>query len=620
MDDRSLALVALYIGLNICTATEFSLSPSQPQCVFIAYSNVTCYWTPGQGSPSDTRFTLQVNITGCDDPVIHQSQLCQTITQTHCSVNVTYLSRCYCIRVLADSPHTTASSPSLCLNAIDAVKLPTPVLSNVSAVRGKPRCLKLQWTTNTSFPVTRKHISNGALLFQVQYSTEEQPEPKTVKVDLRPEREQGLFSASTCLFSASTLYTLMMRYRYNSTLSHWSDWSPTQQQCTEVAAPSTVPQLWRTVQPVGGADMRRVTLLWKSPPRSQVKCSVPWFNISCCTEGSQNALHTWVCNALSVSDTSCHLTLPPERCSCTLSMSNPAGISPPATITISSTTDTAPKALVDVSVTALDDSRLEVRWTALESPSLSSFLVEWWALSETASYTPYWQRLSHNASKIIITEGVWPKLCYKVTVRPEYDAETGEELSVEAYTRQEAPSAGPKPVVQELSSSAVVLQWEPVPLEQRHGFIRYYTLYIQSEEETPEVVVVPGDSLRYQLSGLSGLYRIHMVAHTDAGGSPPGPMLDVVVGGVVLVDTILWCSIPTVLTVLILLNCLQWRQRIKQNLWPTVPDPAHSSLSTWNTETKYTTVVFTGGNLRGENTISNKAPVSPLPQQGAETY
>ncbi|CAB1331447.1 unnamed protein product [Coregonus sp. 'balchen'] len=493
----------------------------------MAYANVTCYWTPGQGSPSDTRFTLQVNITGCDDPVIHQSQLCQTVTQTHCSVNVTYLSRCYCIRVLADSSHTTASSPSLCLNAIDAVKLPTPVLSNVSAVRGKPRCLKLQWTTNTSFPVTRKHISSGALVYQLQYSTEEQPEPKTVKVDLRPEREQGLFFASTCLFSASTLYTVMMRYRYNSTLSHWSDWSPTQQQCTEVAAPSTVPQLWRTVQPVGWANMRRVTLLWKSPPRSQVKCSVPWFNVSCCTEGSQNALHTWDCNALSVSDTSCHLTLPPERCSCTLSMSNPAGTSPPATITIPSTTDTAPKALVDVSVTALDDSRLEVRWTALESPSLSSFLVEWWALSERANYTPYWQRLSHNASKIII----------------------------------KAPSAGPKPVVQELSSSAVVLQWEPVPLEQRHGFIRYYTLYIQSEEETPEVVVVPGDRLRYQLSGLSGLYRIHMVAHTDAGGSPPGPMLDVAVGGIGLADTILWCSIPTVLTILILLNCLQWRQR-----------------------------------------------------------
>lgn len=98
------------------------------------------------------------------------------------------------------------------------------------------------------------------------------------------------------------------------------------------------------------------------------------------------------------------------------------------------------------------------------------------------------------------------------------------------YTDSSAPSAGPKPVVQELSSSAVVLQWDPVPLEQRHGFIRYYTLYIQTEEETPEVVVVPGDSLRYQLSGLSGLYRIYMVAHTDAGGGPPGPMLDVSIG------------------------------------------------------------------------------------------
>lgn len=50
----------------------------------------------------------------------------------------------------------------------------------------------------------------------------------------------------------------------------------------------------------------------QSPPKSQVKCSVLWFNMSCCTEGFQNALHTGDCNALSVSDTSCHLTLPPQ--------------------------------------------------------------------------------------------------------------------------------------------------------------------------------------------------------------------------------------------------------------------------------------------------------------------
>ncbi|KAK6314192.1 hypothetical protein J4Q44_G00156510 [Coregonus suidteri] len=263
MDDRSLALVALFVGLHICTTSEFSLRPSKPQCVFMAWANVTCYWTPGQGSPPDTRYTLQ---------------------------------------------------------------------------------------------------------------------------------------------------------------------------------------LWRTVQPVGGADMRRVTLLWKSPPRSQVKCSVLWFIMSCCTEGFQNSLHTGDCNALSVSDTSCHLTLPPERCSCTLSMSNTADISPPATINPStSTTDTA-----------------KVCVFKLRNGDVLKRLIITTAFLDMQQFA----FRGHDEMESSVNKGNYKELAA---------------LSPLLYPDLRAPSAGPKPVVQDLSRSDVVLQWEPVPLEQRHGCS--YSLYVQIEEE-----------------------------------------------------------------------------------------------------------------------------------------
>ncbi|KAG9350560.1 hypothetical protein JZ751_024449 [Albula glossodonta] len=492
-------LLALIFG--VCTCGESGLSPRGLECVFMEYANVTCQWEPGVDTPPDTQYILQ----------------------TQCSVPMDTLNDHYCIRVIAKRSHAEASSAPLCLDAIQAGKLYAPVFSRLSAIPGKPHCLEVQWSRPEIFPLSREH-----------------PQPQILDVDLR-QTEQ-------CFFCPFTLYNMSIRFRYHSALSHWSDWSSQLQARTEEAGkkkregetPSAAPQLWRLIEGAGVMNWRRVTLVWKSLPKSQANGRVLEYSVSCWQEGHQNPLDQGGCETLSQNERFCQLSLPPQRCFCSLSASNSVGTSPPAVITISSTLDRESRDPIAFNISALDEYSLEVSWGDPVGPS---------------------------------AKGVWPEVCYTVSVRVEYGMEAGPEQTLLAYSRQGAPSAGPRLHVTELGSSSMSLQWDPVPLEQRHGFIRNYTLFYENDHNTTWVVLA-GEVLQYQLNGLSGVYRIYMVANTDAGQGAAGPPVTVVVEGhrdPAL--TIIRCSFLPFFTLLILFYCLRWRQR--------VPDPAQSSLSFW---------------------------------------
>ncbi|KAG7488068.1 hypothetical protein MATL_G00030030 [Megalops atlanticus] len=570
----------LLLTVRICISAGLGLTPTGLVCVFMEYANVTCKWEPGDDTPPDTLYILQVNQTlGTNDTFYDQSQ-CQTMSETSCSVPMDSLHVHYCIRVTAQSRFGSAGSARLCLNGISAAKLYAPVFHRLSATRGKPRCLDVEWSEPEIFPLNRARIREGALDYQLEYSREDQPLPQVLGVDLR-QKEQ-------CLFDPFTLYTVRIRYRYHSTLSHWSDWSSELQARTEEAAPSAAPQLWRTIEPAGVTEWRHVTLFWKPLLKHQANGRVLGYNVSCWRKGSQTELERGGCEVLLPTDTSCQLPLPPQQCFCMLTVSNSAGSSPSAIILIPSTLDRELWSPVAFDVTPLDDYSLEVRWGARLGPSESSFVVEWCVASEAAPRGLHWRRVRPNCTGTVITEGVQPEVCYAVSVRAEYGAEAGPGYSVLVYTRQGAPSAGPRLQVTELGSSSVSLKWEPVPLEQRRGFVQNYTLYYERVDRniTVSKVTVSGELREYHLTDLSGVYKIYMVAHTDAGQGPAGEPVTVVVQGYGhSLMTILSCTILTSLTLLVVLSCLKWRQRIKQALWPMVPDPAQSSLSFWISNT-----------------------------------
>ncbi|XP_029905727.1 interleukin-6 receptor subunit beta-like [Myripristis murdjan] len=587
MDRRLLTQVTLCIAFCCALPTELLLSPSQPRCVITAYEKMTCHWTPQNNSPSDTVYTLEVNKTSpfMSTPFFS----CARISQTHCSSNITSPDRNFCVRVITHST-PEASSPTLCINGMDIVKLRRPVLSDLRSAKVKPRCLELLWHQPKGFAPSRNSICSDSVEYELQYNTDDQPESQTVQGNLGQqqdskqcketlEKNKVVRLGGLCSFSPFTQYHVRLRQRYASVLSDWSDWSDQVQSCTGMEAPATAPQLWRSIKPADTPHQRKVTLLWKSPPKSQTACASLWFNVSCQSGNSHNALQTESC--LSVTNTSCELILPVTRSSCSLTMSNSAGTSPAARVTLHAPTDTVLRAMKTISVEALSDSTLKVSWSAVNHSSPTGFLIEWESASETASHSLHWQRLSHETSSMVITD-LLPEVRYIVSVRPEFGNESGEEISNQTYTRQGVPSTGPRLHVQEQSSSAILLVWEPLPVKQQHGFITKYSLYCQREDNTTnEVYIVPGDKLHYRLSGLSGVYRIHMTAHTVAGEGRPRPPLWVTVVEDYSVRNILFCAVPPLFAVVLLLLIVSSRRRIRQSIWPQVPDPALSSLRAW---------------------------------------
>ncbi|KAG7456887.1 hypothetical protein MATL_G00240670 [Megalops atlanticus] len=584
----------LVLILGVCAAaaaTEPLLSPTLLRCVFMENANVTCYWEPAEDTDPGTLYTLQVNETkGLNGSVFSQEQ-CQT-EQNHCATPLLTVSAFYCVSVTAHSPRGNASSARHCLHGTHAVKLYPPVFSSLSGVQGRPRCLNLRWSQPPFFSLSSSEVSAGHLHFQLQYSTAQRPSPQIVDVDLR-DKETEL-----CLFSPFTVYNISIRYRYTHTHDYWSDWSSSLQARTEEAAPSAAPQLWRQVEPAAARGWRRVTLLWKPLPPSVANGKVLGYNMSCWVEDDLTEMDLGEYGVLRPSDTSCRLSVPPQRCSCNLSAFNSAGTSPPAAITIPSHEDTGNLNLltnshcpgtactvlpppVAVSVTPLDDHRLEVGWTAPSGQSASGFIVEWVAVSETGRHSPYWQRLNGTTVGTVITEGVKPEVCYAVSVRALYGSTAGAELSKQVYSREGAPSAGPSLQVKELRSSSVVLQWDPIPIHQRHGFIQNYTVYWKGPNGHIKRLLVRGEQRQCTLTGLSGEYSISVMANTSAGGTA-GQAITVAVGrGSLSIPTILCCAVLPLLTVLMVLACLGHRERVRQHLCPQVPDPGKSSLSVW---------------------------------------
>ncbi|KAL6468731.1 hypothetical protein MHYP_G00222550 [Metynnis hypsauchen] len=562
MDFNMLILLCLFNG-PLSASESFSESPFSPrdlECVFMARANVTCHWTPAVNVQPDTHYTLQVNLTGW------KSDQC-TSSLPRCSVPVSSLNRIYCIQVFAHSDHhPTVSSDMLCLNGTDAVKLPPPEQFWLIAESGSPQCLRLRWSPPKNFPLTTQKINSSYLLYQLQNSTADQ-NGKPLDVDLREELQ--------CVFSPCTQYSLKMRYRYNHNLSPWSDWSPSATILTDIQAPSSVPQLWRTVQPADAAGFRRVTLLWKAA--LETACTAR-FNVQC-----PAAVDLGDCTNLSLANRSCHLIVPQHTCICTFSMFNIAGSGPPASITIPSQWQTDQTSLISLQVTSLNDSSLEVQWTAVESPTITDFVVEWCITESTQCQSdPHWHRVGINTNKIIITEGVEPNTPYSISLRAVYGAMSDPGSTVLAYSRQAAPSAGPKLYVAENSCLNVMLRWNPVPLALRNGFITRYTLHYQNEDNLTRELHVPVNWQQYKFLGESGQYRFYMKAHTEAGTGPAGPVLTVFLGPCTSMQTALLSGCVFIAGFSILLYmCWRMRWRIKQNIWPKVPNPALSSLSDW---------------------------------------
>uniref|UniRef100_A0AAV2JJ65 Fibronectin type-III domain-containing protein n=1 Tax=Knipowitschia caucasica TaxID=637954 RepID=A0AAV2JJ65_KNICA len=511
----------------------------------------------------------------------------------------------FCVSITAHGRHgsTTTTAPR-CQPGVYEIKLHPVTLINISEVVGRPRCLSLHWMkSERTFLIATSEIHQGALESQVQFRAQRQV---CVKIGC-----DGGDTFVTCLFRPDTEYSVRLRHRYRSNGSLWSQWSNEQQGRTAEGAPSSGPSFWRRV--IAQEGSRLTSLLWKPLPHSVANGRVLFYNVTC-SSGNTHVLLAGRgnCSRLEVPHTSCLIKLPPEPWSCSISASTSIGPSPKAQIWFNKANAKEPPPLSSLSVSAVDDRRVRVSWAppAAALPH-GVFVVEWFVVTQTISDTAplYWERVN-GSTTAVITEGVEPFKRYAVSVWALYEnEEPGQSKPVYVYTRQGAPSAGPKLQVQ-TTGSRVNLSWT-VPVEKLRGFIQNYTLYYKTANPPAKseatVEVLSGDAKNYFLSLSPGHWEFYMRASTEAGEGVQGPLISLYIDSEDKFP-VLYVILPIGLIslLLMLMVCLPRMKTIRETFFKDIPDPSHSTLADWTPkkqmgmtlatpEKKYSEVVLLSG-------------------------
>ncbi|XP_029350425.1 interleukin-6 receptor subunit beta [Echeneis naucrates] len=572
------------------TSKPFPRPPRLIGCVFQNRANATCHWEAGD-LPA-TRYTLQIQkfIGGESFTTKRFVDQYNCVTSgTSCTANLRASSVrfIFCVTVMAHSRSANVSSSPRCQPGRIELMLPPVTLSHVDPVNRMSKCLNITWKRTLGvFPVALSEIKGGALSSQVEVTQEGQ---LGVQVKNAPVKD---YSFQVCLFRPDTSYTIRLRHHYRGPQSPWSPWSNALQGRTAEDAPSAAPAFWRQVKQTDKNGSRLISLFWKPLPRSLANGRVLFYNVTCQTDSAQVRKYG-SCRDLHHTNMSCTLRLSAERCSCALTASNSAGMSPEAHIRLRGASEAEQPPPSQITATPLDDNNLAVSWAAPANRSVSGFVVEWFAVREKSSSITHWERLNSSCTTHIITKGVKPMERYTISVTVLYgDRGAGKNGMLHIYTRQGVPSAGPVVEVHKISGGSVELSWSPVPVELCHGFIRKYILHYSTANQPARNVIVHGHVRRYSLGKLlPGNYDISMQANTDAGSGAAGPVVNVHIGPDEI-SVAAYAVLPLLLTflTLALMACLAQNKMVKQKLCQFVPDPSNSSLAHWIPITTVTSV------------------------------
>ncbi|XP_022066831.1 interleukin-6 receptor subunit beta isoform X2 [Acanthochromis polyacanthus] len=533
------------------TSGPFPRPPGLIGCEFMYWGNVTCRWEPGDSTT--TSYTLQIQRT----PRIGSPKMFTCTTRdTNCTVGLgsSTVRIIFCITITAHSGGRNISSLPRCQPGRTEVILPPAILNSVKPVHGSSQCLNISWSRNLLvFPVSKSEIKNGNLDSQIEFTVQGQLDVQVRNVTVTDYR------ILVCLFRPDTSYIVRLRHRYQGPASPWSPWSNALQGRTGEDAPSAAPVFWRRVKHTNRDGCRLITLLWKPLSHFLANGRVLSYNVTCWTEDAQVLSDHGSCKDLQSSSTSCSLLLPAKRCSCTLTASTSVGTSPPALMLLPGAYEIEPPSPGQIAARPLDDGSIEVNWTAPVKQPVSGFVVEWFAVTEEKSSILHWEKVNSSCTTLVITDGVKPMERYAVSVKALYgEQDVGKNKTIQIYTRQGTPSAGPGVKVLWIAGSSVELSWSVVPVELLRGFIRNYSLNYTTRNQPARSVFVPGHAHSYTLKNLSpGDYKIFMRANTDAGTGEAGASIDVHIGSEEI-SILMYVVLPLMLTslVLVMMACL----------------------------------------------------------------
>ncbi|XP_048206866.1 granulocyte colony-stimulating factor receptor [Perognathus longimembris pacificus] len=548
--------------------------PSNLSCLMnLTTNSLTCQWEPGPNTYLPTTFILK-SFKSRGDCQTQENSILDCVPEkghSYCSIprKQLLLYQNMVIWVRAENALGVRESPQLCLDPMDVVKMEPPTLwaldPSPQATALQPYCLWLGWEPwkpsiymDQKCELRHRPQQGGASWAQVA------PLPsRTHQYEL-------------CGLLPATAYALQMRCIRSPLPGYWSSWSPILELRTTECAPAVRLDTWwrwqRQMDPtaVGGQ------LFWKPTPLKEDCGRIQGYLLSLSPSG-QPELVLSLCNT---TELSCTFSLPSGAQEVTLVAYNAVGTSQPTPVVF---VESKGPPLTGLHVIPLDPYSLSVGWEH-PSPQPQGYVIEW-GLGPNGSNKTW--KMEHNGSitEILLQENIRPFQLYKITVSPLYPGTVGPPQNVYAYSKETGPSYAPELNIKNIGKTWAKLEWVPMPPEPGKSPLTNYTIFWTNTKNQSSHTTLNTSSNSFVLHGLepASQYRIHLMASSQAGAknSTSHTLMTLASGELelyILLGLFGFLALFICLCVAAWLRCSHSRKNL---LWPSVPDPAHSSLGSW---------------------------------------
>ncbi|XP_038189814.1 granulocyte colony-stimulating factor receptor isoform X1 [Arvicola amphibius] len=546
-------------------------SPSNLSCLmYLTTNRLVCQWEPGPETYLPTNFTLKSFRSRADcqyqedsilDCVPEDRQNTCSITRKHL-----FLYQNMVIWVQAENALGISESPKLCFEPMDVVKLEPPVLQALDVshdlVPRQPGCLWLSW----------KPWEPGRFM-QQECELRYQPQLRGANWTLVSHLPSSEDQFKLCGLHRAPVYTLQIRCIRYPLPGLWSSWSPALQLRPTIKAPTIrLDTWWQKKQLDPGIET--VQLFWKPTPLQEDSGQIQGYLLSW-SPSDQQGLERHLCNT---TELSCTFYLPSDAQNVSLVAYNTGGTSTPTPVVF---LENKGPAVTKLHAMAQDPDSIWVDW---EAPSIlpQGYLIEWGQKSLNKSWRI---EPNGNITGILIQENINPFVLYEILVAPLYPGIVGLSAQVYTYSGEKALPHAPELHLRHVGRTWAQVEW--VPETPWLGMIplTHYTIFWTNDKNQSFAIVLNISFHGYVLDHLepARLYHVYLMATSRAGSSNST--------GLTLMTLALETSeLHVFLGLLVFLICFVsfcatvWfccKQSRKNFFWPNVPDPAHSSLSSW---------------------------------------
>ncbi|XP_075907045.1 granulocyte colony-stimulating factor receptor isoform X3 [Nelusetta ayraudi] len=547
-------------------------------------NTLVCRWDPSlQETYLATRYSLHTEIGDLDQnhsyelpPGVHRYNIPRS--------DFVFFSEMK-IYVKAANELGEAISEPVVLEPISAAKFDPPSIVKILAGSG---CLKVNWSMSQQ----QTWMKNYKLNLEVRLRAADSgqwPEQLIFRRLVRPAK-----FVSQCSLPSGTEYQAQVRVRYKQ--GPWSEWSRSQSGVTLESAPTGRLDWWMKVSGDPVNKQLNVNLFWKWSKQFRANGRNVSYVVSMQKAASAKGR---VC---STAESYCTFQLPwTAKKKVYLSAVNAAGRSNPTEAQIylpkaQRLVSVDRRAIMDVSAQAQNDEHLLVQWRSLPYPDLKDIVVEWRPLLKTGLSFTHFEITEPNQTSLIIKDHFDAYKPYRISVYPRFKNGPGVPQSDTTFLKEKAPSMVPKIQIKKTQKSNIDLMWKEIPLEQRNGIIESYKIFYWHKEGPVKVVNADLSERRVVLKELGAQRQYEaFLSVSTRGGSLNGTTIQFNVDAntidavtIVMIVTASGVSLSLLIITMVMI-CFSKEKWLKGHFWPTVPDPANSSMKRWTSESTQAT-------------------------------